>query len=132
MIFIDTGALLAKYLKQDQHHEEAIQKWEKMRNSNEKSLVSNFVLDEFFTLLARRTAYTFAAKTADIIYASAAFEILRPDKLIEENAVVWFSKFSDQKVSFTDCVSFALMKHHKMKRVFSFDRHFISAGFNLY
>lgn len=132
MIFVDTGALIARYLKQDQHHESAIRKWEKIRNSDEKCLTSNFVLDEFFTLLARWTSYVFAAEKAHIIYASAAFEILRPDQLIEEQAIALFSKFSDQKISFTDCISFALMKHHKMKRAFSFDRHFASAGFGLY
>jgi predicted nucleic acid-binding protein len=132
MIFIDTGALLARYLEQDQHHKEAIQKWEKVRIANKKCLVSNFVLDEFFTLLARRTTYKFAAEKAHIIYASNVFEIVRPDQIIEEQSIALFAKLSDQKISFTDCISFALMKRYKVKHVFSFDHHFISAGFHLY
>jgi predicted nucleic acid-binding protein len=132
MIFIDTGALIGRYLSQDQHHENAIRKWEKIQHSNEKCFTSNFVLDELFTLLARWTDYEFAAAKAHNIYASAAFKILRPDQVIEEQAIELFLKFSDQKISFTDCVSFVLMKQNKIKRAFSFDRHFVSAGFSLY
>lgn len=132
MIFIDTGALIARYLQQDQHHDSAIKKWEKIRISDEKCFTSNFVLDELFTLLARWTDYAFAAEKAHIIYASAAFKILRPDQVIEEQAIELFLKFADQKMSFTDCISFALMKQHKIKKAFSFDRHFTSAGFSLY
>lgn len=132
MLFIDTGALIARYLKQDQHHDSAIRKWKKIQNSDEKCFTSNFVLDELFTLLARWTDYAFAAEKAHIIYASTTFKILRPDQVIEEQAIELFLKYADQKISFTDCVSFALMKHHKIKRAFSFDRHFVSAGFSLY
>lgn len=132
MIFIDTGALLARYLTKDQYHASAVKKWEKLRKSDEKCFTSNFVLDEFFTLLARWTTYAFAAEKAHIIYDSAVFEILRPGELIEEQAIEVFLKYSDQRVSYTDCISFVLMKHHKIKKVFSFDHHFVSAGFDLY
>jgi len=32
-------------------------------------------------------------------------------------------------VSFADCVSFVLMKNHRLKRAFTFDHHFALAGF---
>ncbi len=40
-----------------------------------------------------------------------------------------FEKYADQRVSFTDCISFVLMRRHKIRQVFSFDRHFELAGF---
>ena len=36
---------------------------------------------------------------------------------------------ADQEVSFTDCVSFALMREAGIRRAFSFDRHFDLLGF---
>ena len=36
------------------------------------------------------------------------------------------------KVSFTDCISFVLMRKRQIKRVFAFDRHFMHAGFTLW
>jgi uncharacterized protein len=40
-------------------------------------------------------------------------------------------KYADQGVSFTDCVSFAIMRRHKIRTAFTFDRHFKLAGFNV-
>ncbi len=57
--------------------------------------------------------------------------ILRPDADDEEKAVDVFAKFADQQVSFTDCISFVLMRRNRLERVFTFDRHFGSAGFEI-
>ena len=43
-----------------------------------------------------------------------------------------FRRFADQKVSYTDCVSFVLMRRYAIVRAFAFDRHFIQAGFDLW
>lgn len=44
-------------------------------------------------------------------------------------ALKLFEKFADQAVSFTDCVSFALMREADIQTVFSSDSHFERAGF---
>ena len=129
MIFIDTGAFLARYLSRDQHHKAATALWEKIRAERELCVTSNFVLDETFTLLARRASYSFAAEKARVIYASEALQILPPDALVESAALNWFEKYADQKVSFTDCVSFVLIREANIGHVFSFDAHFEQAGF---
>lgn len=129
MTFIDTGAFLARYLPNDQHHKTAATLWNKIRVTHERCVTSNFVLDETFTLLARRASYSFAAEKARIIYASNALEILRPDSLAELAALNWFEKFADQEVSFTDCISFALMRAEDIQTAFAFDAHFERAGF---
>ena len=131
MIFIDSGAFLARYLSHDQYHRRAVAFWEKLGSNNERCFTSNFVLDEIFTLLGRRAAYDFAVQRAKNIYASKALVIFRPDQKDELKALNYFSKYADQNVSFTDCISFVLMKREKINRVFSFDRHFELAGFNL-
>ncbi len=46
MIFIDTGAFLARYLLRDQHHLPAVVIWEKLGSNFENCVTSNFVLDE--------------------------------------------------------------------------------------
>jgi predicted nucleic acid-binding protein len=62
---------------------------------------------------------------------SAALTILRPEAEDEEKAVDLFDKFADQEVSFTDCISFVLMRRNRLERAFTFDRHFGSAGFEI-
>jgi len=44
----------------------------------------------------------------------------------------FFQKYADQKVSFTDCISFAMMKRLQIKQVFTFDYHFSLAGFDVF
>ena len=41
----------------------------------------------------------------------------------------WLDKLSDQKVNFTDALSFVLMRREKIPEAFTFDRHFEFAGF---
>ena len=129
MTFIDTGAFLARYLPDDQHHKDANALWEKIRATREPCVTSNFVLDETFTLLARRASYAFAAEKARLVYSATALTILRPEATAEMGALDLFEKFADQEISFTGCISFALMRASGIRQVFSFDAHFERAGF---
>lgn len=132
MIFIDTGAFLARYLAADQHHEQARMGWQKLVQDKERCATSNLILDETCTLLARRAGCSFAAERARNILGSQALSILRPSEKHESEALRYFEKFADQEASFTDCVSFALMREAKIRKAFSFDRHFAQAGFELW
>ena len=129
MIFVDTGAFLARYLKRDQYHQDAVEFWRRLHQSKERCFTTNLVLSETFTLLGRRAGYGFAAQRAGNIYASESLVILRSDLQQERAAIDLLEKFADQAVSFTDCVSFAVMRAHRIKRVFTFDAHFEKAGF---
>jgi uncharacterized protein len=131
MIFIDTGAFIARFIANDQYHQKALKLWEKISKSRRQCFTTNFVVDETLTLLGRRTSYSFAAEKANIIYESKVISILRPSAEDELKAVAFLEKFADQKVSFTDCISFVLMKNNKLKKAFSFDKHFQAAGFEL-
>lgn len=132
MIFIDTGALVARYIKRDQFHKKAVRAWERIGTEGLRCYTSNFVLDETLTLLARRAGGGFAAERARHIYSSRILTILRPVEQVELKAVALLGKFGDQNVSFTDCVSFVLMRSHRITRAFAFDRHFEAAGFELW
>ena len=131
VIFVDTGAFLARYVANDQHHQLAVALWDRLRRTGSRLFTSNFVLDELFTLLGRRVGYSFAADRAQGIYASKRLSIMRPNLDEELEALKLFEKYADQKVSFTDCVSFALMSRARIPTVFGFDRHFRLAGFEL-
>jgi predicted nucleic acid-binding protein len=132
VIFIDTGAFVARYVRRDQYHARARAAWQALSREPWRCYTSNFVLDETFTLLARRASYAFAAQRARALMASKTLEILRPQHEDELEAVNLFEKFADQAVSFTDCTSFALMRRHRIPRVFTFDHHFGLAGFHLW
>jgi predicted nucleic acid-binding protein len=129
VIFVDTGAFVGRYIAKDEHHRVSIGSWSVLEKSKERLFTSNFVLDETFTLLGRRAGYSFAAARARAILSSSTIMILRPTKYDELEALKLFEKYADQSVSYTDCISFILMRSNKLERVFTFDSHFGMAGF---
>lgn len=129
MIFVDSGAFIARHLAKDQHHKVASRLWRKLGRSGERSLTSNFIVDEALTLIGRRADRRFAASVGRRIYASRVLEIIRPNADDEMAALARLEKYHDQDVSFTDCVSFVLMERRKVRRAFTFDHHFRIAGF---
>lgn len=129
MIFIDTGAFLGRLDSRDQYHLLASELWNEIELHREPCMTSSVVLTELFTLAGRRIGYRIAAERAREIYRSGSLEIVRPVEDDEMKGLAYFEKFADQGVSFADAVSFALMRRHRIKRVFTFDRHFALAGF---
>jgi len=51
------------------------------------------------------------------------------DTTLEFKAEKILEKYQDQDFSYTDAVSFALMRELKIGKAFAFDRHFVTAGF---
>lgn len=132
MIFIDTSGLLALWLEGDSKHDAAVAAMDALRADRERFSTSNFILDEVVTLAGRRAGARFAVARARNILDAKVLAMLRPDAEDERFALTLYEKFFDQGVGFTDAVSFALMRRHRIKRAFTFDRHFADAGFTLF
>jgi predicted nucleic acid-binding protein len=43
----------------------------------------------------------------------------------------WLGRFSDQRFSLTDAVSFEVMRRERIRRAFAFDQDFVTAGYEL-
>jgi hypothetical protein len=128
LIFVDTGAFLALYIKRDQYHRQAHKVF---RALPRPFSTSNHVVDELATLLGRIAGYRYAADRIDDLYASESIEVLASTRGDEIEAIRWMRKYSDKEISFTDCVSFAVMHRLGIQAVFTFDRHFRDAGFEM-
>jgi len=126
--FADTGAFLALYLQRDQYHLQAAKLW---RTVERPVLTSNHVMDELATLLGRQAGFAEAANRMTDLYQSPTIDILSSTREDELDAVSLMRKFADQEVSFTDCVSFAIMRRQRIRTAFTFDRHFRAAGFRV-
>ena len=132
MIFIDTGAFLGRYLKRDEHHEKALKGFVRLAEKGPPAVTSCHVLDETVTLLGRWAGHRFAAERARAMHASRALRVVRPTEEDEVEALAEFERFADQKISFTDALSFVLMRRLGIRQAFAFDRHFPMAGFALW
>jgi len=132
LIFVDTSALKAVFDQNDDFHQQAIAVWEKAKEEKTGFVISNFILDEFYTLvrshLGRLAVLQFYQ---DLVKSRAQLKIVRITIKDEVEAWDFFEKLSGRKLSFTDCTSFALMKRLGLTEAFAFDKHFKKAGFIL-
>ena len=131
MVLVDTSAFVAWYVSRDSRNRIAHQFWHELETANTRLVTPNHVVEETLTLLARKVSYPFAAVIAERFYGPNPVEIIYSNREDEEEAVRYFRKFADQQISFTDCISFAIMKHHRVSTAFTFDRHFVDAGFDV-
>ena len=128
MTFVDTGAFLALHRKADQYHRDALRLWTTLEHP---VVTSNHVVDELATLMGRLAGFRYAADRVETLYASESIEVLYSAREDEADALRWMRKFADKEISFTDCVSFAMMRRHRIRMAFTFDRHFRDAGFQV-
>lgn len=89
------------------------------------------VSDELATLLGRIAGYRYAADRVDDLYVSESVDVLASTREDEIEAIRWMRKYADKEISFTDCVSFAMMHRLGIRTAFTFDRHFRDAGFQI-
>jgi len=131
MIFVDTSALVARYLSGDTWYQRAAPIWDQLEDQRVPLVISSLVMEETCTMVGRRAGHRFAANKMRLLYASKRVTILRPEEEDERKALYLFEKYGDQRVSFTDCTSFVLMRRHRIPKAFTFDRHFRIAGFDV-
>jgi uncharacterized protein len=132
VLFVDTGALVARVLPRDQHHRASRRGWDALQDVEVRLFSSEHVLDEAVSLLVRQAGATYAARWARDHLASEEIAWLNTCRDDWHEALRWLEKFSDQRLSFTDCLSFALMHREGIPTAFGFDRHFELAGFELW
>ena len=129
-IFIDTSAFKALVDPKDDFHKVVKQIWSKLQKEDATLVTTNYILDESFTLMRARCGVKVVDAFRQILARSPNIKIVRVTAADEAKAWNWFMK-DWSKLSFTDCVSFAVMKRLRLQRVVSFDDHFKRAGFHL-
>lgn len=126
--FVDTSMFYALVDENDDFHKQATQIWEKQKPGKNQLLTSNYILDETFTLIRQRRG----RKIVDEFRKSLLSGIKIIRVTVADEAGAWDFFLQDwSELSFTDCVSFALMKRLDIKLALTFDEHFRRAGFEL-
>lgn len=128
-LFIDTSAFYALEDASDEHHDEAvaIQRW--CLRHRPLLFTSHHVVDESVTLIGGRLRPDRAVRFAKSLFASRIIQIVRTDEALEQAALNVYARLNDARVSFTDCLSFAIMRAIDIPVAFAFDRHFERVGF---
>lgn len=128
LVFVDTGMFKALVDEKDDFHKQAIQIWQRLKQEKTQLVTSNYMLDENFTLLRKRRGRIVVDEFRKSFLKVNEIKIIRVTVADEAGAWEWFLlDWSD--LSFTDCVSFAMIKRLGITRVATFDTHFQRAGF---
>jgi len=125
-VFIDTGIFVALRNADDKFHTKSKELIEKaLKGKFGRIFTSDYVIDEAVTTaLVRTRRHDLAVDIGKYIIESPRITKLWT---IEENfdrAWQKFKTFKDKPLSFSDCVSLALMEKNRIKQIMSFDSGF--------
>lgn len=124
MIFIDTSFFVAFALDSDLNHSRAITR---SPQSHDHPVTSEDVMKETLTIVSQRKGKEFCIEFFHGI--EEIVDILPVSSERYEAGLAFFLSPKLQKdISLIDCISTAICKESKIKRILSFDRHFRSLG----
>lgn len=129
MIFVDTSAWVALFVRGDDFHADASAHWTELRRRS-VPLVSTFdVFGETLTVIRSRSGLDQALKFGEAFLESRILVREEVNPELRRDAWTLFKQYQDKPLSFTDCTSFALLKKRGIKHVFSFDDDFRRLGY---
>jgi predicted nucleic acid-binding protein len=129
---IDTGALIALARANDQYHLKAVAIARRFLSAGGRFVGTTLVLSELHRHLLFGRGPGLARAVMTKLLDDTAHEWTAVDADFVRDAIGrWLDRFADQPFSLTDAVSFELMRRERITHAFAFDRHFVTAGFEL-
>ena len=128
-LFVDSGAWFALASASDRHHAEANGHLRAAVEDGWKLITTNLVVAEVHRLVLHRFGIRPARNFLERLEASKYLTLVHATAEEHSAAIAWLSRFGDQPITYTDAVSFAVMKATHCRAALTFDRHFEIAGF---
>lgn len=130
-IFIDSSFWIAVSDVSEKDHKRSLSLLKKFKENKSLMVTTNFIFDETFTLIRKRQGVSRAIEFRDVIGKfGRQLQLERVTVADEENTWKWFVRDID-KLSYTDCTSFAVMTRLGIKQVAAFDEDFVKVGFDI-
>jgi len=129
--FVDTSFFKALIHDQDEFHSKSLSIWDNLKSEKASLVTTNYILDETFTLIRVRCGLKILQDFRD--YLTAGSEYLKVIRVtVNDEGAAWEFFTKDWSgLSYTDGVSFAVMKRLGISLVATFDNHFQKAGFKI-
>ncbi len=130
-LFVDTSGWYPLAVSSSPEHKAAEKALRDRIAKRVRVVTTNLVVAETYVLLLRRggreAALTFVR---EVVRAPNIIVTSSPEH--EQRALIeWLEPFDDQPFSFTDAVSFTVMKQRGIQEVLALDHHFAVAGFTV-
>ncbi len=126
-VYVDTSAFYAVLCANDPNHPAARQVWEKLLQTDEQLICTNYILLETLTLLQHRLGVEAVRVFQEDIIPWLHIEWIGAE---HHQAAVNALVISGRRLlSLTDCSSFEVMRRLSVFTAFAFDHHFKEQGF---
>lgn len=126
-VLVDSGATLALADADDGNHTQAVQIRPRLIAARSRLYLTNYLVDESYTLLMSRVGYRFAIRFLDELPTSD-FTMVRITPEDEERAERLLRRYHDKRFSYTDATSFVIVERLGIEAAFTFDENFSQYG----
>jgi uncharacterized protein len=128
-LFVDTGGWIALVNADDRYHALAAASYPAFLARYRRLLTTTLIVAETYVALRLAFGHAVAVRFLDLVEASQRILRVAVDPQLERAAEELLRRFHDQRFSYTDAVSFAVMRSLAVTDAFAFDQHFSTAGF---
>ncbi|MBE3519206.1 MAG: type II toxin-antitoxin system VapC family toxin [Firmicutes bacterium] len=129
MVYVDTSAFLAVLDASDQCHPRAARVWRELLQSGVSLACSSYALVETCALIQRRLGMEALRAFREDVYP--ILTVFWVDARTHESAADAVLAANRRELSLVHCVSFLVMRQNGLKKVFTFDRHYVEQGFEV-
>ena len=126
MIFVDTGVWYSAHVVEDPSYDrcDAL-----LATPAGRLVTTDYVVDELLTLLIKRGQRPVARMLGPLLLSERMAKIIWVERDDVSAAMQIFEQFDDKRWSFTDCVSYTVMKRLGITEAFALDDDFRQFGF---
>lgn len=131
-VFVDTSGWLAAINSRDSHYHDVVETYDDLVTRRTSFVTSNLVVAEMHILIVRDRGAAAGCALLDAIYTDPLYRVVAVDRDLESEATDrWLRRFTDQRFSLTDAVSFEIMRRERIGEALALDHHFEVAGYRL-
>lgn len=129
--FLDTSYILALEIRNEDAHEKVLENWVTLAKSQPFLVTTTYIFDEVITFFNSRSLHYKAVEVGNHLLKSSDIELIEIDQNFFDQGWQYFQKHQDKSYSFTDCLSFIVMKERQINTALTLDHHFLQAGFQV-
>jgi len=127
-VFADTSYYVALFQADDVGHEEALRF---SREEARQTLLTDFVLLELANAFSRGGARRFFVDLVGSLKTNPNVTIVAASRGLFDAGLRLYAQRMDKDWSLTDCISFVVMRQHRLTEALTADHHFEQAGFKV-
>lgn len=129
-LFLDSSGWFAALSPRERMHAAARDAYRRAVTDRLSLVTTDPVVAEMHALLLRWRDQSTGARFLDLVYRSGTHVVMHvDDALIADALAHWIRRFTDQRFTLCDAVSFEVMRRERLTTALTLDRHFATAGY---